>query len=427
MATAKKLPSGSWRCLVYSHSEPVFDKNGKPILDKKGKQKQQRKYESFTSDDPSPAGKREAEFAAAEFALNKKRISKPVNLTLGEAVDKYIAGLEPPICSITTISGYKKIRKYAFQSIMNSPLKTLTEELINQAIILESSRKTARHANVKKTNSDGKIISAKTVKNEYGLISAVLNLYRKDLDMDKIKLPKVAKKFKELLPPDTIYSAVKGSNIELAVLLAMWLSFTESEICGLTRTKSILENGKFICIEEVVVYADGKEHRKDNAKTETRKRILKLPNYIKTLIDNLPQSQDRLVELSGHALYDRFRRILKSNNLPHMTFHDLRHVNASVMSELHIADKYALERGGWKTDKVMKEVYTHTFSKARKKADETIDNYFENALGIISDNIDMTKYKAWLILYEKDDTKESKKEFIEFMQHDMQHKNKNLQ
>ena len=71
MATAKKLPSGSWRCLVYSHSEPVFDKDGKPVLDKNGKQKQKRIYESFTSDDPTKAGKREAERQAAEFAAQK--------------------------------------------------------------------------------------------------------------------------------------------------------------------------------------------------------------------------------------------------------------------------------------------------------------------------------------------------------------------
>jgi hypothetical protein len=184
-----------------------------------------------------------------------------------------------------------------------------------------------------------------------------------------------------------------------------------------------LESGKYICIEEVVVYADGQEHRKDIAKTQTRKRILKLPDYIKSLIDLLPESQDRLVEQSGHALYNRFRRILKANNLRHMTFHDLRHVNASVMSELQIADKYALERGGWKTDKVMKEVYTHTFSKARNKADETIDNYFEKAIGINVENIDMEKYKAWLTLFGKSDKKESKEEFTRFMQHDMQHIN----
>ncbi len=60
-----------------------------------------------------------------------------------------------------------------------------------------------------------------------------------------------------------------------------------------------------------------------------------------------------------------------------MSFHDLRHMNASVMAMLQIPEKYALERGGWKTDAVMKNVYTHTFSKERKKVDGIIDSYFE--------------------------------------------------
>ncbi len=73
MAKAKKLPSGSWRCLVYSHSEPMTDTAGKPVMDAKtGKQKMRRVYESFTSDDPTSAGKREAERMAAVFAAQKE-------------------------------------------------------------------------------------------------------------------------------------------------------------------------------------------------------------------------------------------------------------------------------------------------------------------------------------------------------------------
>ena len=285
---------------------------------------------------------------------------------------------------MTTISGYRKIRKYAFQDIMSIKLEKLNEEKINQAIAKESKRECVRYGNGKKAknnDSKGKTISPKTVKNEYGLISAILRIYRTDINTNLIKLPKVPKKIVELLPPDVIYSVVKDTPIELATLLAMWLSFSESEICGLTKSKSLLEDGKYICINEVVVYADGKEHRKDLAKNNTRKRVLRLPDRIKQLIDELPQEQDRLVELSGHAMYDQFRKLLKKNNLPHMTFHNLRHVNASVMAVLQIQDKYAQERGGWKTDYVMKNIYTHTFNEERNKADEKVDDYFNKIVG----------------------------------------------
>ena len=59
MAKAKKLPSGSWRCLVYSHTEKVLDK-------KTGTMKDKRIYESFTSTIPGSAGKRDAELQAAK-------------------------------------------------------------------------------------------------------------------------------------------------------------------------------------------------------------------------------------------------------------------------------------------------------------------------------------------------------------------------
>src|SRR5699024_2139302 len=88
-------------------------------------------------------------------------------------------------------------------------------------------------------------------------------------------------------------------------------------------------------------------------------------------------NSDMLIELSGHSIYMKWKRLLEKNNLPHMSFHDLRHVNASVMTLLKIPDKYAMERGGWKIDSVMKRVYTHTFSSEKTQVDNIIDDYFQ--------------------------------------------------
>ena len=92
MATAKKLPSGSWRCQVFSHYEIVLDKNGKPVIDPKTKkQKQKRIYKSFTCDDPSARGKRKAEAMAAEWADNKEiKKDEEVQMTFDDALEKYI-------------------------------------------------------------------------------------------------------------------------------------------------------------------------------------------------------------------------------------------------------------------------------------------------------------------------------------------------
>ena len=412
MAKAKKLPSGNWRVLVYSHSVNELDSNGNVIYDKNGKPKKKRIYESFTSDDPTLKGKKEAEYLAAEFAFIKKKKSKPVNLTLSEAIDKYIEDSNM-LLSPTTIQGYKKIKRNSYQELMDIPLKNLSQDLLETAVNNETRRPSKRQG-----NKNARAISPKTVRNSYGLLSAVINKYYPDLDCS-IQLPSSENTIKELPEPDIIMDIVKDTEIELPVLLAMWLSFSMSEIRGLK--KSFIVNG-YITIREVVVDVNREPTRKKQAKTFTRTRRHKIPGYIQYLINKTDPDVDELITLSGHAIYMRFKRLLAKNGIPHMTFHDLRHVNASVMAMLRIPDKYAMERGGWKTDKVMKKVYTHTFSEEREKVDIVIDSYFEQVLEKKSDDVNYKKYKAWVILYEKEETDESLNEFKTFMQHEMQHK-----
>lgn len=416
MAKAKKLPSGSWRALAYSHSEPAFDKNGKPKLDKNGKQKIERKYESFTSDDPSPAGKRQAEFAAAEFQLNKGKSKKKkkeyAKMKLTEAIDDYIASREALNRSPTTVHDYRCIQRYAFRDLMELQLEDIDELIMQEAINAEAKRPSKRNF------KNPKPLSAKRLKNEWGLVSAILHKYRKDFDFSEIELPTIVPRVVELPSASEVLRIIKGTDIELPVLLAAWLSFSMSEVRGLKKSKSI--HGDYIMINEVVVDVGNTPVRKDMAKNPTRNRRHRIPPYIKNLIDQV--EGDNLVTINGKALYYRWIRLQDANNMDHITFHDLRHLNASIMALLRIPDKYAQERGGWKSDKVMKQVYMQTFSEEREKVDIVIDDYFEKELRIKNEDIDIKKYKAWLTLYEKSENNQSLKEFNYFMQHEMQHK-----
>lgn len=414
MAKAKKLPSGSWRCLAYSHTERIYD-------EKKGEWKDKRIYESFTSDDPTPAGKREAEAAAALFQLNKDKTlprRKPEfgNMTLFEAIDAYIDSRAALMRSPTTIQDYQCIQRNAFQDLMGTKLKDMDEVILQEAINAEA-RRTSR-----KRSRNPKPLSAKRLKNEWGLVSAVLRKYRNDINLAGIELPQVAPRIPELPSAQDVIRIIKGTDIELPVLLAAWLSFSMSEVRGLTKSKSI--NGDYITIREVVVDVDGQPVRKDMGKNPTRNRRHRIPPYIKQLIDRV--DGDDLVPMSGRTLYHRWIRLLDENGMDHITFHDLRHLNASVMALLRVPDKYAQERGGWKSDKVMKKVYMQTFSEEREKVDTIVDSYFENIVEPDSDEIDKSKYQAWLTLFERADNRESKKEFLIWMQHETQHKLKKV-
>lgn len=412
MATAKKLPSGSWRCQVFSHYEPVFDDQGRAVIDHKtGKPKKKRVYMSFTSDDPTRRGKAEAEALATEYYLNRKKNQKhPERLSLYDAIEKYITAADVSL-SPKTIEEYWKIRKNSFQGIMSLQIKDLTDDILQDAIDAESRRMN------KRCTKNPRPISQKTVRNSFGLLSAVICKYAGGYKPD-INLPQVPHKIIDLPDPEVIFRIVKGTDIELACLLAMWLSFSMEEIRGLNRSSI---QGDYITVNQTVIDVAGKEVEKDLAKTPTRIRRHKIPKYIKCLIDKLPPDQDRLVLGSADAIGKRFSRLMTKNGIK-MNFHKLRHVNASVMAALRIPDKYALERGGWKTDHVMKQVYTHTFSDKRIETDSIIDSYFENTLSMAqADTIDNEKYEAWLILFGKEDCTESRNDFRNFMQHEMQH------
>lgn len=304
--------------------------------------------------------------------MNRK--SRPENCTVYEAIDKYISSCDA-LLSPTTIQGYRKMQRNGFKSIMNVKLKELTTERLQETVNGEAKRTSKRN----KVNP--KTVSAKTVINEYGLLTAVFQKYYKALDCS-VRLPKKDEVIKELPPPEVIYSIVAGTEIELAVMLAMWLSFSMSEIRGLTKSRSI--DGDYLTIREVIVDVNGKPIRKGQAKQSTRIRRHEIPPYIKELIEKVENNQ--LITLSGHAIYCRFVRLMHKNGMPHMTFHDLRHINASVMTLLQIPDKYAQERGGWKTDYTMKKVYTHTFSQGRLEADNKVNDYFERSLNLESEN-----------------------------------------
>lgn len=368
MATAKKLPSGSWRCLAYSHTERILD-------EKTGKWKDKRIYESFTSDNPTLQGKREAEAAAAVFQVNKSKELKKKrpdygNMTLTQAIDEYIESRVALKRSPTTIQDYRCIQKNGFQDLMDMKLKDIDEMILQEAINIEA----RRPSNVRTKNP--KPLSAKRLRNEWGLISAVLHKYCKGIDYDEIELPQVLPRIVELPSAKDVLELVRGTDIELPVLLAMWLSFSMSEVRGLTKSKSI--SGDYLTIREVVVDVDGKPYRKDMAKNPTRNRRHRIPPYIKQLIDQV--EGDNLVQISGKALYHRWIKLQDDHGTEHITFHDLRHLNASVMALLRIPDKYAQERGGWKSDKVMKKVYMQTFSEERERVDNIIDSYFEDAM-----------------------------------------------
>lgn len=311
--------------------------------------------------------KSEWQFAAAMAREAGIPATPSEDPTLGECIDKYIDSCET--LSPTTVAGYRKIRRTMFQDLMSTPLSAVNTDTLQKAINAEMRRKTRLGHNV----------SAKTIKNAYGLVSASLR-YSNGTSY-QVKLPKEDPKFVELPDPAEVMAAIKDTDIELPCMLALWLSLSMSEVRGLKY--SSIRNG-CIYIDQVVVDVDGRPVEKKRGKVATRNRVLRVPEPLLVLIKQWTDLEDYeagfieddyLVPYPEYTIRRHFNKIF-----PGLTFHQLRHLNASVMLQLNVPDKYAMERGGWSTPNTMKRVYQHTFSNERLRVDDAIDAYFEQIL-----------------------------------------------
>jgi integrase len=308
---------------------------------------------------------KQAEYVKAEHRAGRR--TKPASKekmpekTLRDACTEYIERQRSRL-EESTIQGYEKIRNRYFQGIMDKSLTELTYDVLDKEIGVECARVSKR----------GKPLAPKTVRNNFMFLISVLKKQKIRFD-DEFSLPELKKKPVKIIPAEDVYSAVKGTPIELPCLLAMWLTMSISEIRGLTKSKSIA-NGQ-ITIVETVVDIKGKPVRKEGGKEEERTRTQDIPPYIQRLIDQV--DGDVLCPLSSQATNKRLQRLLEKKGLPVISFHKLRHISASTMALLKIPTNYAQEKGGWKTDYIMRTVYTHTFTEERKRADEKMDGFFK--------------------------------------------------
>lgn len=339
----------SWRVQVYDYT----DEQGKKHL------------KSFTADT-----KEEALLRAMEWKTGKAP-DKPRDMTVGKAVDRYIE--IKALLSPTTLDAYRAYRQYAFPDLMHRKVSELNDIIVQSAINDET----------KRIGQKGKPVSAKTVKNEWALVSGSLKtICHREFH---VTLPKAQKHIKEYPDPKTVIDAVKGSDIELVCMLSIWLSFSMSEIRGLKC--SDIKNGHITINRTMVDTRDGIVV-KDDAKQESRLRRHALPAYIMELIEQtdvykqyLETGEDGfLIDMNRRQIFDRFQKLCEQNGIE-LSLHGLRHLNASVMiNRVGVPLRIAQERGGWATDYVMLNTYTHSFSSDREYYDMLIDRYFEALL-----------------------------------------------
>ena len=158
----------------------------------------------------------------------------------------------------------------------------------------------------------------------------------------------------------------------------MWLSLRMSEVRGL-KYKDI-RNG-VLTVRRTILTVDGEHIIREQNKTYESTRRLTLSPYLEKLIGT-GAPDDFIIPMTGETIYKHFVRAIEAAGLPHMRFHDLRHLSASVLVSLGIPNLYSRERGGWSTDSILESVYQHTFSADRAAVDTKVNDCFEGLLSL---------------------------------------------
>lgn len=342
MPTARKLPSGSWRCQVFSHKE-----NGKRI------------YKSFTCTDPSTKGKRTCEAMAAAWASQKEgNLAK--SKTFGSCVQDYI-DLRRNTLSPRTIEDYERTKRLYLTDLEGIRMDSLTQQDVQRVIDHHAAK-----------------LSPKTVLNIHCLISAVVAQERPQMVL-RTSLPQRTKP--ELtIPTDSdvkaILRAVKGTTLELPVMLAAFGPMREGEICALRR-ENISGNTVHVCENMIRKMVDKKTTWiVRHPKSAEGNRYIEYPDFVAALWAG---SEDRVVSMNPNTLCKSFKRAVDRLGLSGIRFHDLRHWCASTLHAQGVPDAYILQRAGWSSDRLLK-IYRHALDDYQDKMNALANKHFQGIM-----------------------------------------------
>lgn len=258
--------------------------------------------------------------------------------------DKYIAS-KRNVLSPSTLGGYQKCKRCLSDEFKNKRLYDIEQIDVQTEI-----------------NNFAKNHAPKSVKNQHGFISAVLKMFRPELQLNTT-LPQAKATNKEIPitnEVEQILKASEGTPYHIAFQLAV-LGLRRSEICGVTIDDI---NGNILRIDKARIY-DEENHimTRDNTKTEESTREIYLPDCLVKEIQEAGVIYDRTPPMLVKTLH-KYQDAL---GLSRFTLHDLRHYFASYAHLQGIPDVYIMKMGGWKTDYVMKKVYRDAFKDKNKE------------------------------------------------------------
>ena len=216
-----------------------------------------------------------------------------------------------------------------------------------------------------------------------------LRLIRENI-VECIELPKV-KKFKNNIYNKTdmvkLLQVCKGSSLELQIYLASGLGLRISEVLGLTWDNiDFIENT--ITINKITV-RDNNTVILKSPKTESSIREVAIPDFIVSLLEeyklwyeeqkSIVDSDRLFVQVDGKPITPStiskwFEKFIKQIGLPVITFHGLRHTNATLLIAQQVDVSTVSARLGHAQITTTYNFYVHPLKSHDKHAGNVLEN-----------------------------------------------------
>lgn len=188
-----------------------------------------------------------------------------------------------------------------------------------------------------------------------------------------------------------LLKAVKGDPIEPAVYLGLFLGLRRSEVVGLRWKDVDFENNLITIRNTVVRFTTVSELEK--TKSRASKRNLYMPSALKKYLEEVWANQEEARKVIGRKYSDeehilqwadgstyspsyvthRFKKVLKSNNLPEIRFHDLRHTAGSLLINNGHTIKQVQNLLGHEKASTTLDIYSHLSLEGKEDTAKAIN------------------------------------------------------
>lgn len=369
-----------------------------------GKRQQIKRVFKTAKDANAFAAKVENEKNTGMFAYSK-------GLTLGAYIDKWLETSTVNVRPSTLASYRDNVRKHIQPLLGGALLERLTAEDIRVAYktLSETEYCPAKYKTVKKDGAalrvlvtPAKTYSPKTIKNIHNVLHMCLEQAVEDKliprnPADYVKLPQVHRK--EFVIPEpsqmhTLMDALKETEVYPVILTCAMLGCRRGEALGLYWSDINFTDDTITLRRAYIMNHIKKQPEVGELKTETSRRVLPLPQTLKTELLKIKEEREAAaIEAGTHVVSSpfvfvnaegqpfrpdsvsrAFKRAAARIGLPNMRLHDCRHTVVTYLLENGENPRSVSEFVGHSTPGFTLTQYAHVLAGSKKRASETIEN-----------------------------------------------------